>query len=508
MAESAEVPIVELAALDLGTNSFHLIVARRRGEQLQVIDRYKEMVRLGEGLDGDGTLSAQACERAIESLARIAQRLRPLSEDNVRVVGTNTLRRARKTRQFLERAEATLGHRIEVISGREEARLIYAGVCHSIAPNGERRLVLDIGGGSTELVLGRDHTPRRMESLHMGCVSFSEGYFDRGRIRARQFERAELAARQELEPIEAAFRKTGWDSALGASGTVTAVRDVAVAMGLSSGDIPRAAIAEIKRVLVESEERSLPGLSAERTPVFPGGIAILSAVMTALGIDVLKVSDGALREGLLVDLLGRTRNSDQRDRSINDLAERYQVDTLHAGRISTTANALLAQVGRAWTLTEPQWQMLLTWAATVHEIGTHIAYSQYHKHGHYLLLNIDLAGFSRDDQQRLALLVRSHRRKFPTAEFAAVAEDEREPLLRLSALLRIAVVLHRNRVADALPPISARIHGDCLVLEFPPGWLDAHPLTRLDLEQEQAFLQRAPLTLQVPGIEMPATGGK
>ncbi len=506
MAESAEAPIVELAALDLGTNSFHLIVARRRGEQLQVIDRYKEMVRLGGGLDSAGNLSSEACDRALDSLARIAQRLRPIHEANVRVVGTITLRRARNARAFLKRAEATLGHRIEVISGREEARLIYAGVCHSVAPNGERRLVLDIGGGSTELVLGRDHTPRRMESLHMGCVYFSESYFGE-RIRTRQFERAELAARQELEPIEAEFLKAGWDTALGASGTVIAVRDVAIAMGLSNGDIPMAAIGGIKRAMLEGDSKELPGLSAERGPVFPGGIAILSAVMTALHIDVLKVSDGALREGLLVDLLGRSRDSDQRDRSITDLAERYQVDAAHASRVSATASALLAEVAGAWALNEPQWARLLSWAAAVHEIGTQIAYSQYHKHGHYLLLNIDLPGFSRDDQRRLALLVRSHRRRFPTAEFAMVADDEREPLLRLAALLRIAVVLHRNRADDPPPPISARVQQDCLVLEFPTGWFDAHPLTRLDLEQEQEFLQRAPLRLTVAGIDAPTMGG-
>ena len=503
MAETSEAVSNELAALDLGSNSFHLIVARHQNGRVQIIDRLKEMVRLAGGIDENGNLSPAAMERALASLSRISQRLQPLAQHNVRVVGTNTLRRARNVRTFIARAEATLGHRIEVISGREEARLIYAGVCYALAPTGEGRFVVDIGGGSTELILGRDRTPHTMESLHMGCVSFSERFFPEGRIRPRRFEAALLAARQELEPLEATFRARGWDTAIGASGTVLAIRDVAAALGQSSGDITMTALGRIKRELLQANdvtELELPELAAERAQVLPGGLAILTAVMTALGIERLHVSDAALREGLLLDLIGRAQQQDQRDRSIEDLARRYHVDLEHANRVRETAAHLLGCVSEAWRLTDPQWAKLLGWAAITHEIGTDIAHNQYHKHGYYLLLNMDLSGFSKDDQRRLALLVRSHRRKFPIAEFTTVPNDERDRLMRLAALLRIAVVLRRNRTADSEPPVTAVAADHELKLTFASHWLDSRPLTSLDLAQEQDYLAALPLTLSFAGM--------
>jgi exopolyphosphatase/guanosine-5'-triphosphate,3'-diphosphate pyrophosphatase len=502
MAEFSDPP-TELAALDLGSNSFHLIVARQQNGRLQVIDRLKEMVRLAGGIDANGNLSQAAMERALAALSRIAQRLRPLHEDNVRVVGTNTLRRARNAREFVVRAEAVLGHRIEVVSGREEARLIYAGVCHALSPSGERRLVIDIGGGSTELILGRDRVPEIMESLHMGCVSFSERFFPDARLRPRRFDAAVLAAQQELEPLETQFLGHGWDIAIGASGTVIAIRDLATSLGLSTNNIDANSLPELRRAMLEHAETSqlaALGLPAERAPVFPGGLAILTALMATFRLKRVQVSDGALREGVLLDLLGRAQDHDQRDVTIDDLARRYHVDTAHAQRVRRTALRLLAAVADRWELDDPEWNKLLGWAALVHEIGTDIAHSQYHKHGHYLLVNMDLAGFSRDDQRRLALLVRSHRRKFPVAEFMAVPESERKLLMRLSALLRIAVVLHRNRTEDPLPTIDLTVKGSELRLTIDPQWLATHPLTCLDLEQEQLFLDSVPLRLAVAGL--------
>jgi exopolyphosphatase/guanosine-5'-triphosphate,3'-diphosphate pyrophosphatase len=500
-------PPAEFAALDLGSNSFHLVVARVQSERLQIVDRLKEMVRLGGGIDSAGNLSHSAMERALASLSRIGERLRPLNEENVRVVGTNTLRRARNARDFVARAETALGHRIEVISGREEARLIYAGVCHALAPTGERRLVIDIGGGSTELILGHDHTPEVMESLHMGCVSYSEQFFPDGRIRPRRFESATLAARQELEPLETGFLTHGWDAVIGASGTLMAIRDVAVAMGLSSDNIEARCLPALRRAVLEQGDASsltLPGLTPERAPVFPGGLAIVQALMDALRIERIQISDGALREGLLLDLVGRTQQQDQRDLSIVDLARRYHVDFAHADRVRATAVALQDAVATDWDLREPEYRKLLGWSALVHEVGTDIAHSQYHKHGYYLLVNMDLPGFSRDDQRRLALLVRSHRRKFPSVEYAQVASDERERLMRLAALLRIAVVLHRNRAAGEPPSLEAKARGNDLSLRFRPGWLEARPLTCLDLAQEQAYLAAVPIRLNVVGLPVVA----
>lgn len=507
MDELTAVPS-ELAALDLGSNSFHLIVARVQNGRLQIIDRLKEMVRLAGGIDSAGNLSNAAMERALASLSRIGERLRPLHEDNVRVVGTNTLRRARNARDFVARAESVLGHRIEVISGREEARLIYAGVNHALAPTGQRRLVIDIGGGSTELILGHDHTPAMMESLHMGCVSFSERFFPDGRIRARRFEAATLAARQELEPLETPYLSHGWDTSIGASGTLIAIRDVAVAMGLTTDNIDARCLPALRRAVIDQGDTSslvLPGLTVERAPVFPGGLAIASAITDAFRIERIQISDGALREGLLLDLLGRTRHLDQRDVSIVDLARRYHVDVAHAERVRETALTLFRAVSEAWDLDDPEWEKMLGWSAVVHEVGTDIAHSQYHKHGYYLLVNMDLAGFSRDDQRRLALLVRSHRRKFPMPDFALVASHERDRLMRLAALLRIAVVLHRNRSADLQPTVTASARGNELTLGFPKGWLDARPLTCLDLAQEQAYLAAVPIRLVVEGLTATAT---
>jgi len=504
MADVSDAASAELAALDLGSNSFHLIVARYQNGRVQVIDRLKQMVRLAGGIDASGRLTDAAIERGLSALSRIGQRLRPLQEDNVRVVGTNTLRRARNARAFVAAAEAVLGHRIEVISGREEARLIYAGVCHAQAPMGERRLVIDIGGGSTELILGQDRTPEVMESLHMGCVAFSERFFPEGRIKARRFEAAYLAARQELEPLEAQFLSWGWASAIGASGTMLSIRDVVAALGLATSGIPVTALPELRRMLLEHgdvQSLSLPGLSPDRAPVFPGGLAILTAVMNAFRIDRFQVSDGALREGLLLDLVDRTQHHDERDQSIEDLARRYHVDAAHAMRVRDTALALLASAAVAWGLDDPEWAKLLGWAAIVHEVGTDIAHSQYHKHGYYLLLNMDLSGFSRDDQRRLALLVRSHRRKFPVAEFSVLLDNERDNLMRLAALLRVSVVLHRNRTLDPVPVTLQAKRNDGMVLKFPDAWLDAHPLTCLDLEQEVGYLASVPLHLEVEGLK-------
>jgi len=491
----------QLAALDLGSNSFHLIVAQYGGGRIQVLDRLKEMVRLAAGLDPNDRLSRAAMDRGIACLERFAQRLRHLPSDNVRVVGTNTLRKARNGWEFISRAEAAIGHPIEIISGREEARLIYQGVCYAMGPATDRRLVVDIGGGSTELIIGRGYEPGLMDSLYMGCVSMSERFFGDGELKSARFAAAELAARQETEPLETLYRRRGWDSVVGSSGTINAINDVA--LGLGHAGVTPAALNDIVKALCAAKSLSqvaLPGLPSERVPVFPGGVAILRAIFEALGIASLQVSSGALREGLLQDLIGRGRHDDVREHSVADLARRYHIDEAHAGGVADTALALYAQVAKAWDIDDDDNAQLLRWAATLHEIGMDVSHSQYHKHGHYLLQNIDLAGFSQTDKRRLALLVRAHRRKFPQLEFDTVPADERVLLTRLAILLRIAVELRRNRSGEALPPVGLELDSaNRLTLHFPEGWLDAHPLTRLDLQQEVDYLATVPFTLKVSG---------
>jgi exopolyphosphatase/guanosine-5'-triphosphate,3'-diphosphate pyrophosphatase len=489
----------QLAALDLGSNSFHLIVAQYSNGRLQVLDRLKEMVRLAAGLDPSDRLSRAAMDRGIACLERFGQRMRHLSSDNVRVVGTNTLRKARNGWEFISRAEATIGHPIEIISGREEARLIYQGVSYAMGPAVDRRLVVDIGGGSTELIIGRGYEPGLMDSLYMGCVSMSERFFGDGELKAARFASAALAARQETEPLETLYRRRGWESVVGSSGTINAINDVA--LGLGHATVTPAALNDIVKALCAAKtvsQLSLVGLPNERAPVFPGGVAILQAIFEALGISSLQVSSGALREGLLQDLIGRGRHEDVREHSVGDLARRYHIDEAHAGSVAETALSLYAQVAKGWSIDDADNAQLLRWAATLHEIGMDVSHSQYHKHGHYLLQNIDLAGFSQTDKRRLALLVRAHRRKFPQLEFEQVPIDERELLTRLAILLRIAVELRRNRSGEALPPVRLDLESaDRLALYFPQDWLDAHPLTRLDLEQEADYLTSMPFTLTV-----------
>lgn len=491
----------EFAALDLGSNSFHLLVVQTTNGRIQVLDKIKEMVRLAEGLDADDHLSEPVAQRALACLERLGQRLRDLPPDHVRVVATNTLRRAANAGDFLRRAEAALGHTVEIISGREEARLIYLGVCHALEDHHERRLVVDIGGGSTELILGRRFEPELMESLYMGCVGLSRRYFADGRISASQFQEAVNHARQELEPLRRAYKDEGWDTAVGASGTILAAQEVLNHMGRDPGGITLNGLEQIRRALIGARQvadLSLPGLPSERAPVFPGGLAILYAIFEALDVERMQATSGALREGVIHDLLGRAQHQDVRESTVRDLMSRYHVDEHQARRVRESALLLMAQVATDWQLTDPADRLMLGWAADLHEVGMDIAHSQYHKHGGYLLRYMDMPGFSSWDQRRLAALVRAHRRKFPASE-ASFSGSEGTRLLRLAVLLRIAVVLHRNRGTRPLPHVGLAISEDRghVVLSLPTAWLRRHPLTRLDLKQEAGYLEAVPLKLTV-----------
>ena len=482
------------AALDLGSNSFHLIVAIDRGRRLQVVDKHREMVRLAQGLNARNELSPATQARALACLTRLGQRLRDLPATNVRVVGTNTLRKARNSQAFIASAERALGHRIDIISGREEARLIYLGVSHSLEDGLDSRLVVDIGGGSTELILGRRFQPRLMESLHMGCVSMSEAHFPEGAIDADRFAAAERAARQELEAIEHIYRASGWDTAIAASGTALAACD-AIEETLGQKGITPAGLAHIKRCMIDAghaQDLGFAAVSRERAPVFPGGVAILCAIFGALNVERMSISDGALREGLWHDLLGRVHDEDIREKTVRDVAKRYHVAREHAARVSRTALKLFEQVRLAWGLDNPELESALRWAAMLHEIGLDIAHNQYQKHGGYLLDNMDLPGFSRTEQHWVALLVRAHRRKFPTQDFADAPR-----IARLCVLLRLAVLLHRSRSDVALPAFGVSTSAGAIQLSIPKKWLKAHPLTELDLQQETIYLADAPVQLRL-----------
>ena len=488
-----------LAAVDLGSNSFHMIVARYAEGRLVVLDRLREMVRLAAGMDADGKLSREATARALATLERFGQRLRDMQAEGVRVVGTNALRKARRKQGFLERARAALGHPIEIISGIEEARLIYLGVAHTLPTEPGRRLVVDIGGGSTELIIGEGVVPRFLESLHMGCVSMSEEHFPGGRVSAKRFRKACVQARMELESISHPYRTLGWDQAVGSSGSVRAVFDALREVDPAATLITRQGLDAVVSRLIGAGSVAAArfnSISAERALVFAGGLAILAQVFESLGIEQMRVADGALREGLLHDMLGRLTDEDVRLRTTRSMEARFHVDGAQADRVEGLAVALLAEVAERWGLADPDSEQFLRWAARLHEIGLDISHSHFHRHGAYLLEHADMPGFTREEQRLLACLVGAHRRKIhlERAQELVPPWDERCP--QLVVLLRLAALLNRGRSPDDPPRPKLAARGRALTLRFPRGWLKAHPLTAADLELEREFLAPARYTLQ------------
>lgn len=489
-----------LAAVDLGSNSFHLVVARHSHGQLVIIDRLREMVRLGSGVEENGRIDREAAARALACLERFGQRLRDIRADSVRVVGTNALRIARRKQAFLERAREALGHPIEIISGMEEARLIYAGVAHTMPAEPGRRLVLDIGGGSTELIIGEGLQPLELESLHMGCVSLSERYFRDGKLSAKRLHRARVAARLELEPVQAAFRRRGWDQAAGSSGTVRAIGEAIRELDPQATAITAAGLERVLSHMIEAghaRELRLAAITDDRRPVFPGGIAILAEVFAVLGIEQMRIAEGAMREGLLYDMIGRFTHEDARERTVRAMQQRYHVDLAQAERVEATVLEFLGQVRAAWKLEDPLADLALKWAARLHEIGLDVAHSGYHRHGAYLLENADMPGFPREEQRLLARLVGGHRRKLSLEGLEDLVPPWDRDALYLIVLLRLAVLLHRGRSPTRLPAIELAGRGRSLEIKFPRRWLDDHPLTSADLLQEIDYLRAHGFRLRV-----------
>lgn len=493
-----QTPPETVAAVDLGSNSFHMIVCSLKDGKLQTIDRLREMVRLASGLDKKNYLDDKAQKRALECLQRFGQRIRDFPPGSVRIVGTNTLRIAKNAEEFLEKAEAALGHPIHVIAGIEEARLIYQGVAHSLESSAGRRLVMDIGGGSTEYIIGTGDQPQVKESLRMGCVSVSNAYFKGGEMSKQRFRNAVLFAEQRLEPIQVNFQRGHWDEAIGASGSLRAAHKVLQDTGWSKEGITLDGLDKLVQYLgARSHVRQidLPGLDLERAPVFPGGVAILYATFKSLGIGQMAVSDGALREGLIYDLVGRIYNHDIRSETVQALAERYHVDAQHAQRIKNTLYFMLSQLNEG-KLRNGNAAQFLDWAADLHEIGQDIAHSQYHKHSAYIVENADLAGFSWQDQQILAAIVRNHRRKLSLKRFDDLPAAWQRDALVLALLLRLAVVLHRNRHETEHQEFGFVVTRQRIRLQFPDGHLAASPLTQADLQQEADYLRAAHFTLE------------
>lgn len=488
-----------IAAIDLGSNSFHMVLAKADHGELRILERLGDKVQLAAGIDEQRLLSEEAMQRGLDCLRRFAQLTASLPEGAVRVVGTNALREAHNRGEFIRRAEEVLGHPVEVISGREEARLIYLGVSHSIADTPGKRLVADIGGGSTEFIIGQRFEPLLRESLQMGCVSYTQRFFKDGKITPARYAQAYTAARLEIMGIEHALRRLGWEDAVGASGTIKAIGLATQSAGLGNGEVNAQGLAWLKRKIFklgEVDKLDLDGIKPDRRGIFPAGLAILEAIFDACDIQRMSHSEGALREGVLYDLLGRHHHEDVRERTLSALMERYHVDLDQAARVEAKALEALEQVADAWQLDDEWHRDLLVWAARVHELGLDIAHYQYHKHGAYLVEHSDLAGFSRQDQHMLALLVRGHRRNIPKDKFADFGEEGLK-LIRLCVLLRFAILFHHIRGTQEMPKVRLEASEQSLEIAFPEGWLEANPLTQADFTQEAGWLKRIGVELSV-----------
>ncbi|TCK06061.1 exopolyphosphatase [Marinobacterium mangrovicola] len=488
-----------LAAIDLGSNSFHMVVARVSDGELKPIDIMSEKVQLAAGLGVDGNLDEEAQQRGLDCLSRFAQRVSELPRDSIRIVGTNALREAKNRSQFIARAAQVLDVPIQVIAGREEARLIYLGVAHTLADDNDRRLVVDIGGGSTEFIIGSRFEPLRLESLHMGCVSYTKRFFSDGSITREAMDRARTAAARELVAIRRDYRRLRWSSTIGSSGTAKALRLACMSLGFGE-QITLEGLKAVRDQLIQfgqADKIDIEGIKPARRAVLPSGTAILIAVFEILGISSMDYSDGALREGLLYDMAGRLRHEDVRERTIKALKKRYHVDGGYARRVETTALFLFDQAADAWSLNDEEYRNMLTWAARTHEIGLTIAHTQFHKHSAYLLQHSDLPGFTNTEQQLLAFLARGHRRKFPKEEYKLLPDDKRHSYRFLCLILRLSVLMHRSRSTAKLPALKLKAKEKTIRLSFPKGWLDNHPLTRADLDSEAEYLRAIGFELSI-----------
>lgn len=488
------------AAVDLGSNSFRLEIGRLENGRLRRIDYLKETVRQGSGLDAEHHLSSEAMARGWACLARFGERLANWPAAQVRAVATQTLREARNREVFLERGQRLLGHPIEVIAGREEARLIYLGVTHTLPESHERRLVIDIGGRSTELILGQGHQPQWLQSYPLGSVSWSMRYFPNGRWSRTALRSAEVAAQAVLDEALSHCPRSRWDRAYGCSGTVGAVADVLQTQGWPAATISAQGLDWLQAQLLEAgspERLRLPGLKDDRRVVMAGGLAVLRAVFERMQIDTLHLSAGALRHGALFDLLERENpGTDVRDRMIGWLARHCEVDAAHSEQVTQTALLLFDQL-HAGAGPHAQ-RRQLQWAAQVHEIGMHIAHSDYHKHGAYILEHTDLTGFTVDELQHLGLLVLGHRGKLRKLGAALQVPSIAQSLLAL----RLAVLLCHARAAPEAHGLRLRwaIDNRGFVLQLPEGWAPRYPQSAHLLHEEQGAWAKSPWPLQVLGL--------
>lgn len=493
-----------LATVDLGSNSFRLQICHNQNGHLQVVDSIKEMVRLAAGLDEQKNLDQSSQQRALDCLARFGERLRGFSPDQVRAVATNTFRVAKNISQFMPLAEAKLGFPIDIIAGREEARLIYTGVVHTLPPKGENMLVIDIGGGSTEFVIGHELQPAITESLSLGCVSYSMRFFPRGKINNKNFQAAVNSARAEIQRISVALKNIGWGYAIGTSGSARSIRDVIAAGDESIDAITAAQMQKIASRIIaagSTKKARLEGLKPDRLEVFAGGLAVMTAAFAELNIREMTITDAALRDGVFYDMIGRQLGDDMRNQTIADFQKRYHVDTVQAQRVATLAQMIFSHLTASISSDHPeQWQQYVRWAALLHEIGLDISHTGFHKHAAYILDQADMPGFSRKEQHILATLVLGQR-----GDLRKIAEFSQQEMLWLGILsLRLAVLFCRARQDIQIPVNHCDIHyhknSHQLLISLDKEWLQHNPLTASALLQESALWQKIGLQPEIKAI--------
>ena len=476
-----------VAAVDLGSNSFRLEVGRTEGGHIYVQDSLRSNVRLAAGLRPDKRLDYESQTRGLDALARFAQRIVGFPASHVRAVATNTLRVARNAGEFIARAEKILGFPIEVVAGREEARLIFCGVAHSVPANEDRRLVVDIGGGSTEFSIGTGFEPELMESLYMGSINFTLAHFPGGFIDDFTMKQAELAARREIEVISAAAIKSAWTVAIASSGTARTIARVLAENNGGDGSISAAGMRWIRKKMLAAgsiDQLDFAGLKPERALNLPGGFAILSSVFTELGLERMQVADNSLRLGVLYDLLNRLSAPeaahDKREDTVTQFEARYHVDRRQSARITNLSLRLAADVVPEQRESHAETFRFIEWAARLHEVGLTIAHNGYHKHSAYIVANADMPGFSRDEQKRLAFLILGHAGKLPKLAREAMPK----PWWLAVACLRLGALVHRSRQPFEVPAFELKLEAKRLSLSIDEPWLQANPLTAYSLDQE------------------------
>lgn len=485
----------EIAAIDLGSNSFHMVVAKVVDQDLQLISRHKQRVRLAAGLDAEKNLDPEAMQRGLECLTMFAERLQGFDPHNVRIAATHTLRQASNANVFIQRALEVLPFPIEIIPGAEEARLIYLGVAHT-QPQADSMLVVDIGGGSTEMIIGTGFEAELVNSKQMGCVNFTEAYFANGKLSRKNFSQAIVASEQKLEAIAAQYRKKGWQVAFGSSGTIKAIREVLLGQGYDDGQITFERLSKLIDKLCESddiEQLQLPGLTDDRKPVFAAGVAILSAVFQGLKIKEMHFSDGALREGLLYEMEDRFKYSDIRLRTTENLAAKHLVDLEHAAKVKGHAREFLAQVSAELGLAQDsELRDLLEWSALLHEVGLSINLQGFHRHSAYILRHNNMAGFNSEQQLVLSNLARFQRKSLKLSELDDFSLFKKKHVIGLIRVLRLAILVNGQRNDDPLPPLTLSAKEDEWQLHSTqPDWLENNKLLHADLLSEQEYWREA-----------------